>query len=227
MGPLPQPVAAELVYILAPESEFQLIDALTGDPTNWDGQPDSDLAEASRKVSGHWAEGELQYLLTRGIIAPGQLNPDAAMSRSQAVTLLLHRSREARGRTIRPVVLPYADLPTSHGAYDAVRAAWLEGWLRPAPDEKAFRPDAPVTRAEFVVWAARALGLGELARSGLAVRSEYTDLAGLPAEQRNAAVFLQALGLLNPGAAFRGSDPMTQAEGAALTVRIYNYLVAR
>ncbi|MGE5675058.1 MAG: hypothetical protein ACM3XM_14475, partial [Mycobacterium leprae] len=67
-------------------------------------------------------------------------------------------------------------------------------------------PDQPVTRAEFVTWVARTLGLGPLARSPLPLLPVYTDLAGLTLEQRNAANFLNALGLLKAGGRFRGDD---------------------
>ncbi|HYG56997.1 MAG TPA: hypothetical protein VD902_02870 [Symbiobacteriaceae bacterium] len=85
--------------------------------------------------------------------------------------------------------------------------------------------DLPVTRAQMAVWAAEALGLGALARSELSAQAGFADLAGLSAAEQNAAAFLQALGLLGPGTAFRGHDAMTQAEGATLAARLYNYLL--
>ncbi|MGE5674380.1 MAG: S-layer homology domain-containing protein, partial [Mycobacterium leprae] len=84
-------------------------------------------------------------------------------------------------------------------------------------------PEQPVTRAEFVTWVARTLGLGPLARSPLVLLPVYTDLAGLTPEARNAANFLNALGLLKGGGRFRGDDLLTQAEGAAIYARLLQH----
>ncbi|HYF92335.1 MAG TPA: S-layer homology domain-containing protein [Symbiobacteriaceae bacterium] len=224
---MPRIAEAQLVYALRPESGFYQVDALTGGGVGWDGHSMPDMAAAQKKVAGHWAEGELQFILSRQIIRPEQINPDAPLTRSQAAALLVVRSRDYYSSGPRSPQMPFTDLTPGSAGYAAVRVAWLQGWLRPLTDETTFRPDAPVTRAEFAVWAARALGLGELARSGIKVESEYTDLAGLTAEQRNAVTFLRAMGLLGPSQTYRGNDPLTQAEGAALTVRIYNYLLVK
>ena len=220
----PQPAEATLVYLLTPQTGSQ-VDALTGQILGYDALGISDFEAAAKKVTGHWAEGALQFMLSRRIIRPEQLDPDAALTRGQAVALLLNRTRQLIGVGPLPTDLPYTDLSEANPAYGAVRMAWSQGWLRPLGDAKTFQPDAPITRAEFVVWAARAMGLGDLARSGLTVQAEYQDLDGLTTEQRNAASFLRALGLLSPADTFRGGDPLTQAEGAALTVRIYNDLL--
>lgn len=222
-GPLPRPTEAALAYVLTPPATPQ-VDALTGHPVG----ALSDLQAAYKQVTGHWAEGELQFMLARGIVRPDQFNPDAALTRAQAVALLLNRTQQHSGRRPSvPAELPYTDLPETDPAYGTVGMAWVEGWLRPLGDEQTFRPGAPVTRAEFAVWAVRAMGLGDLARSGLTVQAEYNDLGALTAEQRNAVSFLRALGLLAPADTFRGAEPLTQAAGAALTVRIYNYLLTR
>lgn len=228
MSGRPEPSEAQLVYELTPPPVVQ-VDALTGQFLGLDGRPLAGAAAATKQLKGHWAEAELQFALSRGIIPAEQLRPDGALTRTQAVALLLYRrSSPLITHGGRPSVdLPYTDLPDTDPAYGVVRAAWTEGWLRPLGDDKTFRPDAPVTRAEFAVWAARALGLGDVARSALSIQAGYKDLGALTAEQRNAAGLLRGLGLLAPADTFRGADPLTQAEGAALTVRLYNYLLTR
>ncbi|MDF2630603.1 MAG: Propeptide PepSY amd peptidase [Symbiobacteriaceae bacterium] len=223
-GPLPRPTEAQLVYVLRPESNSGTIDAFTGEPGAL-GSP-SNIETAFAKVDGHWAEGELQYFIGRGTITGDRLAPDAPLSRGLAIAILLGRTNQFNHYPFGGSDLPYSDIE-QHDSYGAVRAAWNEGWLRPTGDETTFRPDASVTRAEFAVWAVRALGIGALARSeSLQVTDAYPDLGGLTVEQRNAVNFLAALGLLKSGGTFRGNDTMTQAEGAALTVRIYNFLLA-
>jgi hypothetical protein len=225
-GPMPQPTEAQLVYVLRPEPYGSQIDAKTGEPFVWNGYGAAELADAYGKVDDHWAEGEFQYFLSRGTILPGQLNPDGTLSRGLAVALLLARGTEFEKPFGPTMDIPYTDLE-EHAAYDTVRTAWHQGWLRPVGTETAFRPDAPVTRAEFAVWAVRALGYGPLARAELlSTRDRYSDMADLTAEQRNAINFLSALGLLGQAETFRGAEPMTQAEGVSLTARIYNFLLA-
>jgi len=225
-GPMPQPTEAQLVYVLRPEAYSSQIDAMTGEPFVWSGYGAEELAAAYGKVDDHWAEGEFQYFLSRGTILPGQLAPEGPLSRGLAVALLLARGTEFDKPFGSNSGLPYTDLE-GHAAYDTVRTAWNQGWLRPVDTETAFRPDAPVTRAEFAVWAVRALGYGNLARAeSLITRDSYSDMADLTVEQRNAVNFLSALGLLGPAEKFRGAEPMTQAEGVALTARIYNFLLA-
>gem|GEM_PF-1691801 len=224
MGRFPQPTEAALTYIPAGQTYGQ-IDAITGQSLSYEGTTLLDIQNAYKLIKGHWAEGELQFVLSRGIVQPDQLNPDATLTRGQAVALLLQRNMKTYDSGPTPLEMPYVDLPETHPAFGAVRMAWRQGWLRPLGDETHFNPDAPLTRAVFAVWAARALGLGDLARSGLTVKSEYKDLENLGAEQRNAVSFLQALGILGQGDTFRGAEYLTQAEGAAITVRLYNYMV--
>jgi len=220
---MPDPTEAVLAYVLAPAINFNMIDALTGDAVGWEGMPMADLEAAYKSVTGHWAEGELQFILARRIIRADQLGPDKPLTRSQAIAMILTRNRNGYMGGYGAQDLPFTDVDEDHLSYGAIKMAWVEGWLKPLNDEKAFRPDAPVTRAEFAVWAARALGLGDLARSAIEVKSGFTDLGALTAEQRNAVTFLQALGLLGSAEKFRGDDPMTQAEGAVLTARVYNF----
>lgn len=222
-GPMPQPTEARLVYVLRAEPFSGLIDAQTGKPSGL-GSPDS-LDAALDKVEGHWAEGEFQHFLSRGAITPDRLAPEGPLTRSIAVALLLGRSAQFNHYPFGNGNVPYTDIE-EHESYGAVRTAWNQGWLSPVGGETAFRPDAPVTRAEFAVWAVRALGYGTLARAeSLVVRDAYQDMADLTVEQRNAVNFLSALGLVGPADGFRGTEAMTQAEGVAVAARIFNYLL--
>lgn len=190
-----RPVEMQLVYVLDPQVWESEIDALTGQPVGAAGL--TDLAEAEdRSLTGHWAEGQLRYMVDRGVLPAEELSADGQLTISQAKAMM-----EWAGISF------VGDYP--------VTPVW-------APAEVQREHD-PVTRAQMAVWAVRSLGLGDLARSTLATTASFTDLGGLPAEARNAAAFLEALGLLSPGPAFRGSEAMTQAEGATLAARLYNY----
>jgi hypothetical protein len=220
----PAPTKAQLVYVLESRPDASMVNALTGELTGYDGQPISAMAEAVQKVQGHWAGGALRYLLTRQALDLDTLNPDAPVTRLQAVQMLLQREPMPYGRDMRPATLPFADIKQSDPGYNTVLAAYREGWL---PSADTFRPQEQVTRAEFAVWAVRALGYGDLARSPLSVTPVYSDMKGLTGEQVNAIHFLHSLGIVGAGERFRPADVLTQAEGAVITARIYNYLLAK
>jgi hypothetical protein len=223
MGP-PQVQEARLVFSLQGATPPAL-DALTGAPYTAGGKPGFDQTKALDAIQGHWAEAELRYAVRTGTIMADKLNPDATLSRMEAVYMLLGAQRLIRVDSWQDVKLPFTDLASDDPAYAIVASAWRQGWLQPAAGD-TFRPNAAVTRAEFVVWSARLLGLGDLARSSLRAELAYTDMQGLTVEQQNAAAFLRGLGLLSAGEQFRGNDPITQAEAASLMVRLYNYLIA-
>jgi len=223
MEPMARPTKYALSYTIATQTMTDFVDALTGQKINYDGEPAGAAAAALAQIQGHWAEGELRYLLSTRIIGSVQLNPDAALTRAQALQMILRSGRDFYYE-YSPAGKPVFDDVTDESPYYGMlmEAARL-GWLQPDGSDKLFRPEAPITRAEFVVWMARALKLGDLAQSELSVNFDYQDLAGLPAEEQKAATFLRAIGLLKPAEAFRGSDALTQAEGAALMARFHNY----
>jgi hypothetical protein len=214
---------AQLVYRLWPDLGIGL-DAHTGAPRGWDGQPVQVRREALAKLRGHWAEGELRFVLQRGVVE-GALEPAESLTRIQALRwlALVDHYRPYYG----PAQVPYTDLAKDSPAYFIVQNAMNMGILPPVVGDTTFRPDDAITRAEFAVWAAQVLQLGDLARSKVEVRHRFSDMAGLTAEQRNAATFLQEVGMLESGPTFRGSDLLTQAEAAALVVRLYNRMLPR
>lgn len=219
---------AGLVYQLWPMSG-SAVDARTGEVLDWGGQTPASYTEALQRIAGHWAEGELRFLLGRGLVPPVDLKPEGGITRLMGLRIVQTIGVYGGGYPWRPDYsdLPYTDVEQDSPAYGDVMNAYQQGWLRPADGETEFRPDVPLTRAEFIVWVARTLGLGDLARSELAVRHSFADGDGLTVEQRNAALFLQALGILAKGDQLRGSDPITQAEAAAIIVRVYNKQTTR
>ncbi|HWI62639.1 MAG TPA: PepSY domain-containing protein, partial [Symbiobacteriaceae bacterium] len=88
-----QPTEAELVYSLVPGVGPYQVDALTGLPLDWDGLPFGSLAAANAKVAGHWAEGALRFMIGSRAVRADRVDPDAPLTRGEAVTLLLTRSR--------------------------------------------------------------------------------------------------------------------------------------
>jgi hypothetical protein len=222
--PYEPPTEAALVYQLSGTGGM-VLNAYTGADAPPAPETPNAMEAALKRAAGNWAEGELRYMLRLNLLTADTLNPDAPLSRAEAVKWLLNSQR--MGYSYSQTTLPFTDVDQSHSAYDAVASAYAQGWLRPAGEATEFRPDDRATRADFAVWAVRMLGLGDLARTNLAVQGRFTDLAGLTAEQRNAANFLEALALVSSGEKFRGAEPITQAEAAALVVRIINLKFTR
>lgn len=218
-GPKETMLVYRLVKPGAPP-EFGLIDAFTAEEV----QPGATIPpdQVDRLVAGHWAEGELRTVLARGGLRPEQLSPGATLTRGDALQLLLGSNRVWYGSGPRGTN-PYTDVQAGSPLFSLVMHAYRSGILRPEGEKPVFDGDKPVTRAEFAVWVARQLSLGGLARSGLKVQTGFTDLAGLSQEERNAVAFLEALGLVKSGPVFRGSDAITQAEAAAIVVRMMQH----
>jgi hypothetical protein len=225
--PLEAATEYALYWVLPLTAADARVDAYTGQKIGRDGEPVGALEAALASIAGHWAEGELGYLLNTRLVRASEFDPQAPVTRAHALQLLLRASGYSGyagpDSFLTGSGTVFEDVDRNSPHYDVVLRALAAGWLTPLEDEEAFHPTEAVTRGQFVVWMARVLQLGDLARSEIQVGHEYSDLSGLGTEVQNAATFLRALGLLSPGERFRGNDPLTQAEAAALVVRLLNY----
>jgi hypothetical protein len=222
------PQDAMLVYQLsnpAPGPSLALVDAVSGKPVVLPGQAAALQESVEKVLAGHWAEGELRFMLASGALKPEELDVGRSLTRAQLLQMMitaLQRSGRYGGGSDEQ--LPFTDVKQDDPLYYLVQQGYYLGFLKPEGEQPAFGGDKPATRAEFVLWATRVLGLDRLARTGLKTESGFTDLDTLTAEQQNAIAFLEALGILKPEKRFRGSDPIWQGEGAALVVRLIQYL---
>lgn len=218
-----EPVELALVYYLSGPDEsvgFYGIDPFTGEPLGT-----SRIEVVNSQLVGHWAEGELHFLLERGLIEKDGLNPDRPVTRAEALNMLIAVRKEVRGfSSERDVEIPYTDVSTESQLAESVRLALLEDILRPEGSAPVFSMDEEISRAEFALWLVRAMDLDRLAESDLRVELHLVDAAQLTAEQRNAVAFLNALGIISGSGEFRGAEPLTVAEAAAAVVRMAEYL---
>lgn len=183
-------------------------------------------AAVDEVLSGHWAEGELRFLLNYQILTAETLNPEGALTRAEAVKLLIDvygQFLQSRVFT-QGVEVPYTNVTVDDAHYVAVSHAVRLGVLRPEGESPAFGGDRQISRAEFAVWLVRIMELGELAQSDLQTVPTFTDGAELTPEQRKAVAFLEVLEIIPSGGAFRGTEPLTQAEAAAMVIRTLEYL---
>lgn len=203
------------------------IDAFTGKPVSSASEA-MDREALDEKLAGHWAEGELRFMLGRGMLNPSSFDPEGAITRIQALNMLLRSSQEFMGHYVREATeVPYTDLSPEDGWYETVRQAIASGMLRPAGSAPVFGGEEELTRGEFALWMVGLLRLGDLATSDLKAEPGFTDASDLTAEERNAVAFLEALEILSSGGQFRGEDSLTQAEAAAMAVRMMEYLRAQ
>ncbi len=83
----------------------------------------------------------------------GTFRPDASITRAEFVTILTRFPHNDIGTE-----KSFADVPATHWAYNAVQTALAQGWVNADSADSAFRPNAPITRAETVTILNRVLG---------------------------------------------------------------------
>lgn len=173
-------------------------------------------------TGGHWAEDRISDLIARGIIAitpDGQFKPDEPATRAQFLTWLV----AARGLpAMRPDIGSFADVRPADEFASAVETAVAYGIAQAGG---AFRPTAPITRGDAMVFMVRTLGYTFEAAYMTNAALPFADAGGLPASVRGA---ISVVALSNPpilreppAERVRPHDPMTRAEAASL---IWGYL---
>lgn len=103
---------------------------------------------------------------------------------------------------------------TGHWAEHAIRMLAQKGWVQGYPDE-TFRPNEPMTRAEFVSIIIRALGLE--ASGGIT----FSDTAGHWAEAFVAAAYEHGIIKGYSDTVFGPDDPITREQLAVILVRAF------
>ncbi|MCR2807491.1 S8 family serine peptidase [Paenibacillus soyae] len=122
------------------------------------------LVSGFRDIKGHWAENEIASLSGSGIVnGVGQFRfvPERDVTRAEAVAMIVKAYKPIGGSVFMNA---FSDLESEHWAYDAIKKAVQQGWIRGFPDG-SFRPDQPVTRAEMAVMIGHAEGIAERARA--------------------------------------------------------------
>lgn len=220
--------SARLLYRLFPRAGVPAhlagvaVSARTGKLVDAFGREVDQLAAAYGELATHWARRELEAMVERGALTAiaGDPAPDRPLSRIEALQLLVGGYFYQQGASRS--TSPWTDLPREHPLFAYAAAALDLGLIDPpAGNGATLRPDEPVSRAEFALLAARALGLGPLVRSALDVTPPFSDVAGHAPDVRRAVALLAALDVVrgNDGR-FRPDDPVRRAEGAVWVVRL-------
>lgn len=92
--------------------------------SRWQGLSGQGGTTFATDINGHWAEREIKLVLTAGLmqgISPSSFQPNAPLTRAQAVTILNKILEKTAVLSARPT--PWKDVPSSHWAYADIMEA--------------------------------------------------------------------------------------------------------
>lgn len=143
---------------------------------------------------------------------PGRLfRPDGPVTRAELATMIAYNVTPPAESAANMWRFP--DLSETHGAFETILPFLDSGWMTGYPDG-SFRPDQPVTRAEFALIAMQMKGLE--ARSG----NSFKDTAGHWAS--GAIEALKGAGILSgyPNGLFKPDRILSRAEAVVMLNRL-------
>ena len=212
---------ARLVYVVTNQSVTQ-VDSQTGHALDDQGRDLTRLSTRPTDITGHWAQKEIELLLTRGVMTAndGIFAPGATVTRGEAAQMLIL----AKGQ--RPIIMQlggyaFGDLKAAAGAPAPASAPYVEAAVRAGivrTDEEGadFRPDEPITREEAALWTARAIDYGDGVSMDAAISAPFADAPQTGERYRNAVALLAGLGVIKgtPGGSFRPQAQLSRGEAA-------------
>lgn len=220
---------SQLVYAPDPGRGFSL-DGFTGHPVDDQGRDLVELSARPEDIAGHPAQKEIELLLGRGVfeVKGGKFEPARQVTRAEAARWLVL----ARG--LRPVTA--YDFYGAFGGKggEAVRllakseaapffgAALQSGIITPEDVLANTDPQAVVSREEFALWSARAMGYGAVVRMEVRIPMAYTDADQVGARFHNAVALLAGLKAINAEGAYRPQDTIVRGEAAVMLFAVSN-----
>ena len=199
------------------ESGYAVIDAKTG---NWL----SGMEKVEYPTIEHpTAAEELNHLIRTGVLkVDGDFNPDAAISKGEALTVLMKALTYAYDYYPQePESNFFENISPDDELYPLLRAAVTMGILDES--DKALKADTKLSREEVAKWAVRMLKLEAAAKYSDIYQLGYTDAATVAPDKRGYVALVYAMGLLK--AENNQAHPqkeMTYAELAKMTVLLAN-----
>ncbi len=92
--------------------------------SRWQGLSGQGGTTFATDINGHWAERDIKLVLTAGLmqgVSPSSFQPNAPLTRAQAVTILNKILEKTAVLSARPT--PWKDVPSSHWAYADIMEA--------------------------------------------------------------------------------------------------------
>ena len=180
------------------------------------GGTDTDEHEDSR---GTWhidlVDYHVAYVIGRD---DGRVYPEAPITRAEATTIFFRLMTDECRAHYWKTVNTYYDVPSDAWYNNAVSTMTNAGVIEGYPDG-AFRPDAPITRAEFVTIVSRIVTANKI------VSSKFSDMDGHWAV--SAVDNAVSLGVVTgyPDGSFRPEESITRAEVMAICNRLMGRLL--
>lgn len=199
-------------------------------------------------TSAHWAKDEISLLASRLIVngqSAGVFAPQRTVSRAEFAAMLV-RSLGLQPDAQAGAAAAFRDVPAGAWYAEGAEAAALLGLVQGYVDG-SFRPDAPVTREQMAVMAARALellhagtaaanagaagpgaassssaGAGSVNPAPTGAIASFKDAASISAWAKEAVRILTASGIMNGQSAdsFAPASNTSRAEAAVILTRL-------
>jgi Leucine-rich repeat (LRR) protein/subtilisin family serine protease len=179
-------------------------------------------------VKGHWAQGDIELLATKRIVAgqsAASFAPEQKVTRAQFAALLVR----SLGLAEPKVGSTFTDVPAEAWYASAVAAAvqtsLLEGF-----EDGTFRPDALITREQMAVMVNRALkaaGKPTAANPADAAKlAKFQDSQTISSWARDAVAGSMKSGIISgvTHSAFQPADHATRAQAAVMLKRMLQFL---
>ncbi|MCK8059902.1 MULTISPECIES: S-layer homology domain-containing protein [unclassified Fusibacter] len=160
-----------------------------------------------------WADEAINFMVEKSFISGYSdelFMPQQALTRAEAI----HVINRMNGLSDK-VEIEFLDVDVDHWAYVAVQQAVADGYINGFPDG-TFRPEAPITRAQFAAMLARVYDLEESS-----VTLTLSDKDQVPEWARRYVAISMEHGLMKgyTDGTFRSDGLITRAEG---TQALYN-----
>jgi hypothetical protein len=124
-------------------------------------------------TSKFWAFGNIEAAYVEKLVIGypnGTYGPDRFITRAEVTTIFF---RLMNLQELNPATPTFSDTDSSHWAYGAIEAIAAKGIINGYPDG-TFKPNQPITRAEYCAIADRTLGRGPFDAS--VINNPYPDL---------------------------------------------------
>ncbi|MDO3411282.1 DUF5011 domain-containing protein [Saccharibacillus sp. CPCC 101409] len=196
--------------------------AVNDNPVSEPGAGSAGTGEAAVEftdTAGHWAESGIRQAAARGIVkgyADGTFRPSGAVTRAEFVAMLARTLIPSESSGKEAALPAFKDVGAIRAwAKSDIAQAYALGWIQ-GDAGGAFRPNAPITRAEMAVVLSRALGLPAGGQA-----TAFNDAASIPAWARPAAAALNEAGLIQgrTGGKFAPGESATRAEVVQLLMK--------
>ncbi len=179
----------------------------------------SQMYQGFPDVASHWAEGQVNAFVLRGIIEgypDGTFKPQWQVTREEFIKLVV-ASLELED--LQRKTPSFTDVPVSRWSSPHVERGVQQGLIRPADYGATLEPGNPIPRKEMAVILARAAGLDEPPEGST---GWYPDLGGLTDLETDYVLACTEAGLLEgyEDGTFRPNGYLTRAEASTVMVRL-------